>query len=450
MILDLPSNLEELSNQPCVGSSSRSPKESTLCPNVPECGHRFSTQTGARTGNTHRSQKRLHNHTRTLIARILHQHERWPAAIANPFGDPAIARLALTAGAMPVQDSALSLSGILADPSEGADMDDLPAEPAGPPPAPLPDRPPADPSAAAAFYVAHSRAKGTFANRNSSWRTVLDYCERESASPLPMSDVVAANFVAHLADLGRTYSTIRNILTTIRGAHRAAKFPDPTRSQACTDVFDGVARLHGKEPKNQKKAILGRHLLAIVENMKTRDVLRATLELAVILLTFFASFRCQELVSIDIPDLTFVPDGLQIILDKSKTNQHGAPELVTIKRLDVDHPLCCVRAIERWLKLLGATSGPLFRSIDGGDNIMATRMCDKTVSRMIKRYAAAVGIHESQLASTSMRAGTVTQLIMDGVSDTQTALITRRRSLESLQIYYRPGPDDFQFTLALK
>jgi hypothetical protein len=67
-------------------------------------------------------------------------------------------------------------------------------------------------------------------------------------------------------------------------------------------------------------------------------------------------------------------------------------------------------------------------------------MDPKTVTRIVKRYADVVGIHPSQLASNSLRAGIVTQMLLNGAGEVATANYTRRDSVETLLDYFRPGP----------
>jgi hypothetical protein len=401
--------------------------------------------------------KSLGKQTRLALLRYARLKTRWPAEIFYPFTplDLRDGGKGLTDRPMPVDDSEPSVIGIT-----HPNVDGSPPMSATQPGAfsalatlqrhltPA-DEDETEVARSAEFYAAHSRAQGTINRRNSNWMLVLDLCAFWRREPLPMTPQTAAYIATHLADLGYVFSSIRNVMGTIRTAHRISDHPNPTDNEVFRTVFDGIARVIGKEPKQQKKALVAEHLLAIGIAARNRPRIKGTVEWCVILTTYYGSFRCEELVSLDITDVRVAADGIHFDMNKSKTNQYGELERAFIPRLENDNPLCGAAALERWLELLDDPSGPLFRAIDGSGKISNRRMSYKTVSRIVKRYAETVGMHEDDLASTSIRAGIVTQMAMDGFSDVQIALITRRRSLESLQIYYRPGPDSAHSSVPL-
>jgi integrase len=156
------------------------------------------------------------------------------------------------------------------------------------------------------------------------------------------------------------------------------------------------------------------------------------------LTVWHTSFRCSALVGIDISDVKIDSEKATIFSNYGKTNQTGRQEYVHIKRTP-GHPLCGVAALERYMGLIGAKSGPLFRAVLNG--AFTESMDAKTVTRIVKRFADVVGIHHSQLASNSMRAGIVTQMIIGGANEIEVALHTRRRSIDIMRLYYRPRAD---------
>ncbi|MCG5213371.1 site-specific integrase [Streptosporangium soli] len=87
---------------------------------------------------------------------------------------------------------------------------------------------------------------------------------------------------------------------------------------------------------------------------------------AVLVLGFALMGRRSELVACDIGDLTFTPDGLEVYIPVSKTDQDAHGETVAIPH--GSHPETCpVRVVQSWLADLGergATTGALLRSID--------------------------------------------------------------------------------------
>jgi hypothetical protein len=288
----------------------------------------------------------------------------------------------------------------------------------------------------AEYYAAHSRAPGTFKRLNTDWRTILELCTAWEEIPLPMLPTTAEMIVAHLADIGRASRSIGNLVSTIRTAHRLAGHPDPTADPHFRAVFDGVKRELGDVPKDQKTALLIEHLLLIYEACMQRGFPRGLMDWCVLITTFFGSFRPAELTDMHRTDVTIDSEKASIFSNKSKTNQRGKQEMIYLWRIP-NSPLCPVKALEQYISIVGDHSGQFFRALR--ENTITESMDPKTVSRIVKYYAGAVGMHPSELGSNSLRAGIVTQMLMNGAGEVATANFTRRASIETLKDYFRPG-----------
>ena len=77
--------------------------------------------------------------------------------------------------------------------------------------------------------------------------------------------------------------------------------------------------------KMVKKPLLINHLKAIINSIDQQETeeIKKIRNKAIILTGFGGGFRRLELVSIDYEDLDFVPEGLKIIIRRSKTDQFG-------------------------------------------------------------------------------------------------------------------------------
>jgi integrase len=120
---------------------------------------------------------------------------------------------------------------------------------------------------------------------------------------------------------------------------------------------------------------------------------------AILLAGFGGALRRSEIVALDAGDLEFV-DGRGVVLTvrRSKTDQHGAGQVVAVWRSD-DPYLCAPTALRRWLECRAArhSDDPLFVGLRAGGVLTATRLSDKAVVRLVRDTAEAVGDGDSGL-----------------------------------------------------
>lgn len=144
--------------------------------------------------------------------------------------------------------------------------------------------------------------------------------------------------------------------------------------------------------------------------------LRAIRDRALLLVGFAGAFRRSELVAIRREHVEKVPEGLRIMIPRSKTNQEGKEEYKAIFRGDGD--LCPVKAIGAWVtaaRLAGTpvAEGYLFRPVLNG-RALDRRLDERAVARAVKEAAASLGLDASDFAGHSLRAGFVTSAAKEG------------------------------------
>ncbi|NUR92150.1 MAG: site-specific integrase [Nonomuraea sp.] len=149
---------------------------------------------------------------------------------------------------------------------------------------------------------------------------------------------------------------------------------------------------------------------------------------AILVLGFALMGRRSEITDIDIDDLTFTADGLELYVPFSKTDQDAQGESVAIPY--GQHPQTCpVRVTRAWLADLtgaGVTTGPLFRPIDRHGRIAARahpvagrghreRLTPQSINLIVKRAAAAAGlVHADAYTAHGLRAGGATSAAKAG------------------------------------
>ena len=87
---------------------------------------------------------------------------------------------------------------------------------------------------------------------------------------------------------------------------------------------------------------------------------------ALLCLGFAGAFRRSELCALEVADLTEVPDGLRILIRRSKGDQEGQGQEVAIPR---GYKLRPVEAVQTWLAAAEISNGPVFRAVTRGGRV---------------------------------------------------------------------------------
>jgi integrase len=261
------------------------------------------------------------------------------------------------------------------------------------------------------------------------------WCVERNLDPMPSAPEIVG---AYLADAGRGYalSTLRRRVAAIARAHRMTKQPLDTRHPAIRETLRGIARTHGEPPRRSAAlttADIKRLLAACGDDMAGRR------DQALFLVCFAGALRRSELVGLDIEQVTWVPDGMRILITRSKTDKEGAGAEIGITHGRASGT-CPVVALKVWLEQAEITSGPIFRKVDRWGSVHAGRLDPDAVRQILKKRAASAGITGTiwePVTPHGMRAGFVTTAYKNGVPDEEIMGHTRHRSLATMRGYVR-------------
>lgn len=283
-------------------------------------------------------------------------------------------------------------------------------------------------------YVAASRAENTTRSYRTGWAQFTAWCDEHGVTALPASGDMVACFVADLAKAAKP-ATIDARLAAISAAHRAAGYDSPTKAEAVRLVRRGVRRTLGTAQR-QVRPITVPELRRMVEGLGPDSA--GCRDRALLLLGFAGALRRSELVGLDVADLTEGPDGLTVLLRRSKTDQEGAGRTVGVP-YGTNPVTCPVTAWRAWLEISGIEEGPAFRSVDRHGRIGATRLTAQAVALVLKRRAARAGLDPGEVAGHSLRAGLATSAAAAGVPERVIADQTGHRGTAMLRRYIREG-----------
>jgi len=247
---------------------------------------------------------------------------------------------------------------------------------------------------------------------------------------VPCSPKTIAAYIANRAETHSPHTITRRVVGISR-AHVSQGFADPAKNDVVRTVLRGVRKTHVRSQR-QVAPLLKQDLLSLLPLMQGTKGIR---DRALILLGFATALRRSELIALDVQDLSFVNEGLIVLLRKSKTDQMGEGRKIAVPYGRTS--ACPVKAIEEWLEHAQITSGAIFRSVSKGGRIAEERLSAQTVAVVLKIYAQKAGLKASDVSGHSLRSGLVTSAAQVGASAYKIQQQTGHRSAEMLNRYIR-------------
>lgn len=267
----------------------------------------------------------------------------------------------------------------------------------------------------------------------------FSWCEDEGVSTFPASPEILAAYIAHLADLGASCSTVGQTMAAISAAYKAEGLPSPTDSLLIKKLIKGYRREHGTAPHKKDAATVDiiRALLAVTMRVNSTKSIR---DAAIIALGFAGAFRRSELSAINMDDLRWtLRDNEEVLLvevRRSKTDQERQGMVKAIFP-GKDEDTSPTALLKHWLALLGnPTDGPLFREVLKGGRVTDKRLNAQSIRLIVKCAAETTGL-TLDLSAHSLRSGFVTTAIRQGKTERSIMNQTGHRSSQTLRSYFQ-------------
>lgn len=238
------------------------------------------------------------------------------------------------------------------------------------------------------------------------------YQYQQHGFKLPASPNDLVKFLNILAkDLKPT--TIKCYLKAIKYWHKINNFIDPTDDGRVKQFYAGIRKTYG-EPLKKAKPITLEDLIKIDKFLSDRDDFNSVRNKALFLIGFFAALRRSELVNIRFEHLTFSNKGLQILIPRSKTDQDGNGQVVTLPFMN---SLCPVLALKAWLKKSKIKEGFIWPSVNVNGILGSERnIGGDMIYYLIKQIAIDCNLeHPEMYSGHSLRRGFATEASKKGV-----------------------------------
>ena len=281
--------------------------------------------------------------------------------------------------------------------------------------------------------LAETKAENTIDAYEADWYDFCDWCQYHHIQDFPATSETIVNYINDLADYAK-FATIRRRISALSENFNAAGLSEknPCRSWIVRETLIGLSRSMGANQKGITPIYWDdlQKMFADMDGEKLTDVR----DKALLLLGFMGAFRRSEIAGLDADDLQFMRQGLIITIRHSKTDQASLGQQVAIPFLK-NTEMCAVTAVKNWMQMACITEGPLFRSISKSGKVSETRLSDKSVNLIVKRYVTAIGLDSEMYGAHSLRHGFATYAALSGIEERLIMKQTRHRSVEMVRRY---------------
>jgi site-specific recombinase XerD len=295
--------------------------------------------------------------------------------------------------------------------------------------------------AAGEEFQKSSRAQTTWKAYNTDWQSFVDWCEDFELVAMPATEETLSRYLTALVAMGRRPATLRRKVASISVVHETAHQPNPARSRAIRDRLTGIGRVVGNAQRVASPATTTeiRKMVAATSSSSLRGIR----DRALVLLGFAAALRRSELAALDIGDIRWVNQGMELTIRRSKTDQEGYGAVIPVP-YGSHHETCPVRAVGDWLEAIEnnpctSRDNSLFRAVSA-DNWVLDRLSDRGISRVVAGAAKRAELDPAgNWSGHSLRAGLATSAARAGVPDRVIMATTRHKSRATLDRYIREG-----------
>ena len=283
----------------------------------------------------------------------------------------------------------------------------------------------------------NSKANNTVRAYKSDFKDFGIFCSQNGFKSLPSEPKIVSLYLTHLSTKDAKMSTLKRRLVSIGVIHKLKGHYLDTKHPSIIENIMGIKRRKGSHQKG-KEPMLINNLKAIINviDQQNKEDIKKFRDRSIILIGFSGGFRRNEIVSLNLDDLDFVPEGLKINIRRSKTDQFGEGFIKALPYFDSSH-YCPVVSLKNWIEISKITSGPVFRRFVKGSKLSENRLTDQTVALLIKEYLNLAGIDSKNYSGHSLRSGFATSAAELGVEERNIMAMTGHKSTEMVRRYIK-------------
>ncbi len=264
----------------------------------------------------------------------------------------------------------------------------------------------------------NSKANNTLRAYQSDFKDFLSFCAKNGFSSMPSEPKIIALYITNLSKTSK-FSTLKRRIASISVIHKLKGHYLDTKHPIIMENLHGIKRTLGSRQKAKKPILINdlKLIIKAIDKEKIRDK-------ALILLGFAGGFRRSELVNIHHEDIEFVPEGIKILIKRSKTDQSGEGIVKAIPYFD-NQEFCPVLTLKDYIN----------KKISKKNEDKVFEISDKSVALIIKKYAQKAGLDSSKYAGHSLRSGFATTAAEFGAEERNIMAMTGHKTTQMVRRY---------------
>ena len=264
----------------------------------------------------------------------------------------------------------------------------------------------------------NSKANNTLRAYQSDFRDFSAFCVKNGFSPMPTQPKIVALYITNLSKSSK-FSTLKRRIASISVIHKLKGHYLDTKHPVIMENLHGIKRTLGSRQKAKKPILINdlKLMIKVINKENTRDK-------ALILVGFAGGFRRSELVNIHFEDIDLVPEGVKILIKRSKTDQSGEGIIKAIPYFD-NQEFCPVLALKKYID----------EKFKDNNNTKIFDISDKSVALIIKRYAEKAGLDASRYSGHSLRSGFATTAAEFGAEERNIMAMTGHKTTQMVRRY---------------
>jgi site-specific recombinase XerD len=264
----------------------------------------------------------------------------------------------------------------------------------------------------------NSKANNTIRAYQSDFRDFTAFCSKNGFPSMPTQPKILALYITHLSKTSK-FSTLKRRIASISVIHKLKGHYLDTKHPIIMENLHGIKRTLGSRQKAKKPILINdlKLIINVIDKEKIRDK-------ALILIGFAGGFRRSELVNIYYEDVEFVPEGVKILIKRSKTDQSGEGTIKAIPYFD-NQEFCPVIALKNYIN----------KKFTDNFERRIFEISDKSVALIIKRYADKAGLDSSRYAGHSLRSGFATSAAEFGAEERNIMAMTGHKTTQMVRRY---------------
>ena len=268
----------------------------------------------------------------------------------------------------------------------------------------------------------NSKANNTVRAYESDFRDFSLFCIKNGFKPLPTEPKILSIYLTHLSKTSK-FSTLKRRIASIKVIHKIKGHYLDSNHPIIMENLLGIKRVKGSYQRPKKPLLINdlKIIIKAIDEFEKKDLKRIRNK-SIILLGFAGGFRRSELVNLDYNDIEFVTEGVKIFIKRSKTDQSGEGSIKAIPYFD-SNEYCPVTKLKDWIEYSNIKKNKIFD------------VSDKSVSLLIKKYAAFAGLNPNNYGGHSLRSGFATSAAESGAEERNIMAMTGHKTTQMVRRY---------------